>query len=102
MRLVMEQKQMLKMVMTTELHQAIELLQLSTYELMQCVQEQAEENPFIEFIENESSTMTYDKKPQRKSSHQAVDPLEFATRDEKGMHEQLLEQLTWMQLSDEQ
>lgn len=101
MRLVMEQKQMLKMVMTTELRQAIELLQLSTYELLQFVQQQAEENPFIEFVENDSYHAAYEKRPQRKTAHQEADPLDFVTRQEKSMHEQLLEQLTWMQLTDE-
>lgn len=100
MRLVMEQKQMLKMVMTTELRQAIELLQLSTYELMQFVQKQAEENPFIEFVENDSYQASYEKRPRRKTTHSEVDPLDFVTGHEKSMHEQLLEQLTWMQLTN--
>src|SRR5690625_5014268 len=102
MRLVMEQKQMLKMVMTTELRQAIELLQFSTYELLQFVQQQAEENPFIEFVENDVSSNIYHKKARHNIKKQAINPLEFATKDEKGMYEQLLEQLTWMELTEEQ
>lgn len=50
MRIALEQKQMLKMVMTKELRQAIELLQFSTYDLLQFIRRQAEENPLIELV----------------------------------------------------
>lgn len=101
MKIVLQQKQMLKMVMTTELRQAIELLQLSTYELLQFIQEEVEENPFIELIERDDDQ--FNDRPSRKvTSEQVIDPIEFATRDEKSMHEHLLEQLMWLYLDDKE
>ena len=46
MRLV--QKQGLRLVMTPQLQQAIQLLQLSTLELQARIQEELEQNPFLE------------------------------------------------------
>ncbi len=93
---------MLKMVMTTELRQAIGLLQLSTYELFQFVEQQGEENPFIEFVENETVSPGMDSRPRKKAAHQQVDPLDFVRANEKTMHEDLLEQMTWFNLTEEQ
>src|SRR5690625_884198 len=90
MKIVLEQRQMLKMVMTTELRQAIELLQLSTYELMQFIQKQAEENPFIELIERDKFQNSYQKRTQT-GSH--VNPIDFASSNETTLHDQLLEQI---------
>lgn len=103
MEIALQQKQMLKMVMTTELRQAIELLQLSTYELLQYIQDQAEENPFIELIEKDYSRQTdYDNRLGKNSADSDVDPLEFVVNNEKSMHEYLLEQIGWLPLGEKE
>lgn len=92
MDLILQQKQTLKMVMTTELRQAIELLQMSTYDLYQFIQKQAEENPFLEVIESDSSSY---QSPVT-SSHAMMSPDEVmreTLRDERSMHEELMEQV---------
>ncbi|WP_153720916.1 hypothetical protein [Sporosarcina cascadiensis] len=53
MEMILQQKQELSLLMTTELRQAIELLQLLTYDLVQYVREQELENPLIELKEAE-------------------------------------------------
>jgi RNA polymerase sigma-54 factor len=52
MRLV--QKQGLRLVMTPQLQQAIQLLQLSTLELQERIQEELEQNPFLEETTSEA------------------------------------------------
>jgi len=98
MRIVLEQKQTLNMVMTTELRQAIELLQLSTYELRQFIQKQTEENPFIELVEKESMNFSY---PRRSTNRDEIDPIDFAASYHKTMHEQLLEQTINFELDEQ-
>ena len=51
MQLVLNQKQELGLVMTSQLRQAIELLQFSTYDLYQYIKEQELKNPLIELEE---------------------------------------------------
>jgi len=58
MRLLLEQKQTMKM--TNELRQAIELLQFSTAELFDFVQEKIDENPFIDAVESPIQHSSYD------------------------------------------
>lgn len=96
MRIVLEQRQMLKMVMTTELRQAIELLQLSTYELMQFIREQAEENPFIELIEKDHDTPINI----RRTSVDSANPIDYSVSDKKTIYDQLMEQLVDYDLTD--
>src|SRR5690625_2302393 len=91
MRIVLEQRQMLKMVMTTELRQAIELLQFSTYELMQFIHKQAEENPFIELIEREKFQNSYPKRSTQTGND--INPIDFVASDDTTLHDQLLEQI---------
>ena len=102
MKLIMEQKQMLKMVMTTELRQAIELLQLSSYELFQFVHEKAAENPFIELIEKEDQSIPSNNSQRKQSFGDTFDPLANAVQKEKGIHEELLDQLLDIPLEQEE
>lgn len=97
MKMLIKQKQALKMIMTPELNMAIQLLQFSTYELMQFIQKQSEENPFIEL--NESH---YSNRSSYKSTQQEIDILDFATNNHKSLHEHLLEQVRWMNISNTQ
>src|SRR5690625_2215099 len=100
MRMVIEQKQMLKMVMTTELRQAIELLQLPTYELMKFIQKEAEENPLIELLENNNFNNHYQKSGQIRSDDQEVDPLNFIKDNDATLYDYLLEQVNVLPISD--
>jgi len=101
MKLIMEQKQVMKMVMTTELRQAIELLQLSTYELFQFIQQKAAENPFIELVDKEAPTMVDTHSVTKSSFHNEMDPIMNMARKEKSMHDDLLDQILHMQLDNE-
>lgn len=100
MKIVLEQRQMLKMVMTTELRQAIELLQLSTYELKQFIQKQAEENPFIELIEKDNYSSNYKKRSFRTGNE--VDSIDFTASEEHSLHDELLEQIINYELTKQQ
>lgn len=103
MKMVIEQRQMLKMVMTTELRQAIELLQLSTYELFQFIHEQVEENPLIELVEgNQFDYMLNRPTSGIRSNDQAVDPLDFIVQDEKSLYDYLIEQVNVLNISETQ
>ncbi|OYD56087.1 hypothetical protein CGZ90_19410, partial [Fictibacillus aquaticus] len=51
MEMGLYQQQNLSLVMTTELRQAIAILQYPGYELSSFLQEQANENPLIEVVE---------------------------------------------------
>lgn len=55
MKMSLSQKQQLKLYMTTQLRQSIELLQYSHEDLVEFVREQALENPLIELEETASS-----------------------------------------------
>src|SRR5699024_10383297 len=55
MKLVLKQKQQLNLVMTTELKQAIALLQYSTEDIYDYLKEQELENPLIELVEKDDS-----------------------------------------------
>src|SRR5699024_12551748 len=55
MKLVLKQKQQLNLMMTTELKQAIALLQYSTEDIYDYLKEQELENPLIELVEKHDS-----------------------------------------------
>lgn len=101
MELVLQQKQTLQLVMTTELRQAINLLQYSTYELYQFIQEQHYENPLIELTERTddySSPST--SRRVNVSEEDASNPIDFIADEEKNMFEMLLEQVMWLRIED--
>lgn len=98
MELGLIQKQTTKLVMTTQLHQAISILQYSTAELLEYVKEQALENPLIELQSPSwdggirSSKRSYD-------SDMRQDPIEYA-ETKKSLHDELHEQLRCISLPD--
>jgi len=104
MELVLQQKQTLNLVMTAELRQAIDLLQYSTYDLYQFIQEQQAENPLIELINSDQDSYTYHPVSQATSDAEddSNDPLALATNDDKNLYDELLAQLNVLSLSDEQ
>lgn len=100
MELVLQQKQTLNLMMTTELRQAIELLQYSTYELHQFLQEQELENPLIELVEKEQEPLYKNRQTEWKSSGSTQDPLDFIASDDEGMREKLIEQTQWLDIEE--
>ncbi|TKD71032.1 RNA polymerase factor sigma-54 [Pseudalkalibacillus hwajinpoensis] len=97
MELGLVQKQTTKLVMTTQLHQAISILQYSTAELLEYVKEQALENPLIELQSSSweggvrSSKRVYDGESKK-------DPLEYA-ESRKSLQDELHEQARCLKLS---
>lgn len=80
--------------MTNELRQAIELLQLSSYELYQFVQDKAEENPFIELIEKEDQvTPSYKTQVTSNAVVEEADFINNIAKKEKNMYDILMEQI---------
>ncbi len=102
MKLMMEQKQTLKMVMTQELRQAIEILQLSTYELFQFIQEQAMENPLIELKPKESESDIHHIKTKQSAYQDEFNPLNNVRENEVNLYDHLLEQVQYMDLPKDQ
>lgn len=103
MELVLQQKQTLNLVMTTELRQAIELLQYSTYDLLQFLREQELENPLIELVEKGYETPYREKRQTSyKSQETEVDPFDFIANNEKEMREKIIEQTTWLAIDETQ
>ena len=102
MKLILQQKQSLNLVMTTELRQAIELLQYSTHDLLDFLKEQELENPLIELVEKERLD-NYSSSGSKKirSSDDYIDPLDFVANAEKNISDHLLEQVKWQDYSPE-
>jgi len=102
MELVLQQKQTLNLVMTTELRQAIELLQYSTYDLVQFIREQEQENPFIELVDKGYDAPFRERRSnQWRSPDSEVDPLDFVACDDFGMQDDLVDQLKLLELDEE-
>ncbi|UOR11484.1 RNA polymerase factor sigma-54 [Halobacillus amylolyticus] len=104
MKLELSQKQ--KMVMTPDLNQAITMLQYSTVEMEQFIQEQAMENPLIELEENNHDISFREDYPVSKShskslnTHSEVNPLDYLKSEDKGMWEHLLEQAQFLDIEE--
>ncbi|WP_106497794.1 RNA polymerase factor sigma-54 [Lentibacillus sp. Marseille-P4043] len=101
MELVLQQRQTLNLVMTTELRQAIQLLQYSTYELYQFIQEQQLENPLIELKENVPD-IPYKTNRTNKTIYTSHDPFDFIESNEMGMRENLLEQKQFLHITEKE
>lgn len=90
------------MVMTQELRQAIEILQLPSYELFQFIQQKANENPFIELTQKEDDTYIYPRAQNNDTNDNEFDPFANVAKEERGLHESLFEQLLFIDLSNEE
>ncbi len=88
------------MTMTTELRQAIELLQLSTYELMQFIRKQAEENPLIELVDNVYDPPANKMRSQNRES--TTDFTQLLVSEERTLSAFLMEQLLDYELSEQE
>ncbi|PIC98609.1 MULTISPECIES: RNA polymerase factor sigma-54 [unclassified Sporosarcina] len=88
----LQQKQELSLRMTTELRQAIELLQLSTYDLELYIREKELENPVIE-IQEAKRTDSFQERQSLNYSRQETDSTEWAKQQEVSMRDQMLRQV---------
>ncbi|MBW8351688.1 RNA polymerase factor sigma-54 [Bacillus sp. IITD106] len=104
MELGLFQKQTTNLVMTAELRQAISLLQYSTIELAQFIQEQALENPLIELEERKEEFNIKEKyenvRKKSTNTNESKDPLEFVIPEKQSLQDYLIEQIRWLNLSD--
>lgn len=101
MELMLQQKQTINLVMTPELRQAIELLQFSTYELYQFLQERALENPLIDLVEKHDVTGDVQSSTSWKKDEDYKNPVDFVASGEKGMRETLIDQARWLKINEE-
>ncbi|ARD47856.1 RNA polymerase factor sigma-54 [Sporosarcina sp. P33] len=92
MEMVLRQKQELGLHMTTELRQAIELLQLCTYDLEQYIREQELENPLIELTEPKLDH-SFEERITRSYASSESDSQEWVKQDEEGKRDQLIQQI---------
>lgn len=86
-----------KLTITPELQQSIHILQVSSYELLQYLQEQALENPVLEI---DSSTSSFRTKKSTSMTRIATDPLWKAKAREETLEQWLLSQLRMTGVSD--
>ncbi|MBU8906703.1 RNA polymerase factor sigma-54 [Desertibacillus haloalkaliphilus] len=103
------QKQSMNLVMTTELRQAITLLQYSTLDLSAFIHEQALENPLMEIKDGRDLdewkkqvdfSVSEDAKPYEGDPN--FSPFDHISKDESGLREHLLEQIRLLDSSDEE
>lgn len=85
----MQQRQELKLLMTTQLKLSIELLQYSTDDLEQFIRQQELENPLIELIEP-SHTNQIEKLPSFQRSHAINHPTDVTRPIEENFRDQML------------
>src|SRR5690625_735716 len=108
MQLGLFQKQTMNLVMTTELRQAIALLQYSSMEIAEFLQEEAMENPLIELEEKSPDIRIEDKfepnfsRPIRSNHDADVSPLDFIPSEDKGLWEDLLEQVQFLPIKEQE
>ncbi|WP_199171868.1 RNA polymerase factor sigma-54 [Sporosarcina sp. P13] len=92
MKMVLHQRQELNLRMTTELRQAIELLQLNTHDLELYIREQELENPLIELKERER-TDSFQENGRNSVGGQGQDPQEWIKEQTLSMRDQLIKQV---------
>ncbi|WP_377887759.1 RNA polymerase factor sigma-54 [Alkalihalobacillus sp. R86527] len=99
MELGLIQKQTTQLVMTTQLRQAIAILQYSTIELMEYIKEEALENPLIEL-----QTPSWEAGIRLKNSYggERTDPLDYVAERGKSLNDELHEQVRCLNLSHHQ
>ncbi|MFC4619604.1 RNA polymerase factor sigma-54 [Camelliibacillus cellulosilyticus] len=99
------QQQTLKLHMTTELRQAISILQYSTQELIQYLRDMTLENPLIDFQEPEfiGTAHLYDSfsvKGRKGNPKTPADPMSFIEAKPASLQEELMDQARWSSTDD--
>lgn len=95
------QQQTLKLVMTTELRQAITLLQYTATELQDFLEEQAVENPLIELKEPAYTTHDIRRKAPRSKRDRNDQLFEASDLSEPSLRDHLLEQTAFLPIEQE-
>ncbi|MFJ8264172.1 RNA polymerase factor sigma-54 [Rummeliibacillus sp. NPDC094406] len=91
MELMMQQRQELKLLMTAQLRQSIELLQYSTDDLEQFIRQQELENPLIE-LQDSSITTQVERLPSfKKLKRTALQPTDISKPIEENFRDQLMQ-----------
>lgn len=101
MELVLQQKQKLNLVMTMELRQAIAILQYSTIELYDYLQKQELENPLIELSDREDVHYEKGNIPVKHTGADSKNPIDFLPDKKADEREKLLDQATWLNITDQ-
>jgi RNA polymerase sigma-54 factor len=101
MKVGLFQQQSLKVMMTKELSQAISLLQYSALEISSFLQEQALQNPLIDF---QDRSILVQKKTHRSTSApgKGVSPIDMAAAKKETLQQHLLAQLSFMPIPPSQ
>ena len=101
MEIALQQRQEINLSMTLELRQAIELLQLSTYELEQYIRQQELENPLIELQEKKDSN-SYEERVNRQATSFGSSgmPDDAVQGSEKTLRDELFEHAKFMYPDD--
>lgn len=96
MELGLVQKQTTQLVMTTQLRQAIAILQYSTIELMEYIKEESLENPLIEL-----HTPSWEAGIRSTNAYggERTDPLDYVAERGKSLNDELHEQVRCLNLS---
>lgn len=108
MQLGLYQRQTVELVMTTELRQAIGLLQYNTTDLLSFLQEQAVENPLIELEEPEINykfEAEFDSQSGRSHSRsqnwdEYVNPIDYVTQSENQLLDFIMEQINCLKIDE--
>lgn len=91
MKLELTHKQTTGLVMTMEMRQAISLLQYSTAELWEYVQQEIEHNPILSF---ESPVSI----PSKNKEQAYTDPIEHIAKSTRSWREELVDQAGWLRI----
>ncbi len=102
MKVGLFQQQSLKVMMTKELSQAISLLQYSAMEISSFLQEQALQNPLIDF--QERSILAQRKAPRSNnvSSRNELNPIDVIAAKKETLYQHLLGQLSFLTIPPSQ
>lgn len=100
------QQQVTSLTMTQGLAQAISLLQFSTVELTDFIQERSLENPLLEMEDHDSKDIFVDRDFKRNTTiryeeqDKQLSPLDFLTGEGESLQEHLIRQISLLNLSE--
>ncbi|MCA1012265.1 RNA polymerase factor sigma-54 [Halobacillus halophilus] len=98
MNLNLTQTQTVGLVMTPEIRQAISLLQYSTTDLWEYLEEQALENPVLTIDEIPSN---HNRTGGKVNKSMTSNPVEYFAAHDKGWREKLVDQVNWLESGEE-
>jgi RNA polymerase sigma-54 factor len=102
MKVGLFQQQSLKVMMTKELSQAISLLQYSALDIASFLQEQALQNPLIDFQERSMLAQRKAPRSTNVSSNNETNPIDVIASKKETLYQHLLEQLSFLKVPPSQ